>query len=139
MNSTRHNSALDGVRGVAILAVMAFHAIAEIAPGGAFGVDLFFALSGFLITGLLLDELAIQPSNKNRQGSGELERCRVRYHPIRLDRSLPRHERVGWRQSAQHRPPPPTTAKGVTVGDGDGLEGRDQLPAGRPERQTSLR
>lgn len=47
---------LDGIRGLAILAVMGFHFAFEVAPGGAFGVDLFFVLSGFLITGILLRE-----------------------------------------------------------------------------------
>lgn len=58
MDARRYLPALDGIRGLAILAVMSFHLVDEIAPGGAVGVDLFFALSGFLITGLLLDELA---------------------------------------------------------------------------------
>ena len=47
---------LDGLRGVAVLAVVAFHFGASWLQGGFFGVDLFYVLSGFLITGLLLDE-----------------------------------------------------------------------------------
>jgi peptidoglycan/LPS O-acetylase OafA/YrhL len=46
--------ALDGIRGVAILAVMVYHLF--LTTGGLFGVSLFFVLSGFLITGLLVDE-----------------------------------------------------------------------------------
>jgi peptidoglycan/LPS O-acetylase OafA/YrhL len=46
--------ALDGLRAVAILAVIAYHD--GRLPGGFLGVDVFFALSGFLITTLLLQE-----------------------------------------------------------------------------------
>jgi peptidoglycan/LPS O-acetylase OafA/YrhL len=49
--------ALDGLRGVAILLVVAVHATGW-PPGGHLGVDLFFVLSGFLITTLLLEELS---------------------------------------------------------------------------------
>lgn len=47
--------ALDGLRAVAITLVIAYHATG-MPPGGMLGVDLFFVLSGFLITTLLLDE-----------------------------------------------------------------------------------
>jgi peptidoglycan/LPS O-acetylase OafA/YrhL len=46
--------ALDGVRGLAILAVVCFHS--QLCRGGYLGVDIFFTLSGFLITSLLLKE-----------------------------------------------------------------------------------
>jgi peptidoglycan/LPS O-acetylase OafA/YrhL len=48
--------ALDGVRGMAFLIVLFAHTDPQLLPGGNFGVDLFFALSGFLITSILLDE-----------------------------------------------------------------------------------
>jgi peptidoglycan/LPS O-acetylase OafA/YrhL len=48
--------ALDGLRGVAIALVVVYHA--GLLPGGFLGVDLFFVLSGFLITTLLLEEHA---------------------------------------------------------------------------------
>jgi peptidoglycan/LPS O-acetylase OafA/YrhL len=48
---------LDGIRGLAIAFVIAFHEVVEFAPGGAIGVDIFFALSSFLITQLLLTEV----------------------------------------------------------------------------------
>ncbi|NBU24355.1 MAG: hypothetical protein EBS39_01785, partial [Gammaproteobacteria bacterium] len=48
---------IDGLRALAVLGVMAFHADWLVAQGGFFGVDLFFVISGFLITRLLLAEL----------------------------------------------------------------------------------
>ncbi len=47
---------LDGVRAIAVIAVMAFHGGISRASGGFLGVDVFFVLSGFLITSLLLGE-----------------------------------------------------------------------------------
>lgn len=47
---------LDGLRGVAILAVMGFHSSVPFFTGGHIGVDIFFVLSGFLITTLLIQE-----------------------------------------------------------------------------------
>ncbi len=47
---------IDGLRAVAVMAVVAFHAGVPWLPGGYVGVDVFFVVSGFLITGLLLRE-----------------------------------------------------------------------------------
>lgn len=47
--------ALDGVRALAVLAVMSFHFGQDWLPGGFIGVDVFFVLSGFLITTLLVE------------------------------------------------------------------------------------
>jgi peptidoglycan/LPS O-acetylase OafA/YrhL len=48
--------ALDGVRAVSMLAIMAYHGGLSWIPGGFFAVDVFFVLSGFLITSLLIGE-----------------------------------------------------------------------------------
>ena len=51
-----HVPALDGIRGIAVIAVLLFHGGVSWAKGGFLGVDAFFVLSGLLITSLLLDE-----------------------------------------------------------------------------------
>ena len=48
---------IDGLRAIAVGLVVAFHAGVAWVPGGYVGVDVFFVISGFLITGLLVDEL----------------------------------------------------------------------------------
>ena len=53
----RYWAALDGLRGLAVLAVMLFHAHVPFSRGGFLGVDVFFVLSGFLITSQLLREI----------------------------------------------------------------------------------
>jgi peptidoglycan/LPS O-acetylase OafA/YrhL len=47
---------IQGLRAVAVLAVLCYHARLGFAPGGYVGVDVFFVISGFLITGLLIRE-----------------------------------------------------------------------------------
>jgi peptidoglycan/LPS O-acetylase OafA/YrhL len=62
---------LDGVRAVAVLAVVAFHSYLQLGQGGWLGVDVFFVLSGYLITAILLSEQA-------RSGTVQLRRFYVR-------------------------------------------------------------
>jgi peptidoglycan/LPS O-acetylase OafA/YrhL len=51
-----HRRDIEGLRAVAVLAVLAYHAGVPGIGGGFVGVDVFLVISGFLITGLLLDE-----------------------------------------------------------------------------------
>ncbi len=47
---------LDGLRALAVIAVALYHFFPAVLPGGFIGVDVFFVISGFLITGLLVSE-----------------------------------------------------------------------------------
>ncbi len=73
-----HVNALDGLRGVAITLVVLFHLGFSWMRGGFVGVDLFFVLSGYLITGILLSE-------RERSGTIDL----VRFWARRARRLLP--------------------------------------------------
>ncbi|MFI6901094.1 acyltransferase family protein [Nonomuraea sp. NPDC050394] len=55
---TGHRKDVDGLRAVAVLFVLAFHASVPGLGGGFVGVDVFFVISGFLITGLIVRDLA---------------------------------------------------------------------------------
>ncbi len=52
----RHMNGLDGLRAAAVLAVIAYHLNLDVLPGGLFGVGIFFVLSGYLITDILLTQ-----------------------------------------------------------------------------------
>jgi peptidoglycan/LPS O-acetylase OafA/YrhL len=69
---------LEGLRGVAVTLVVLFHAAVPGLAGGYVGVDVFYALSGFLVTRLLLAEL---------QTTGEVEVAR--FYARRCRRLLP--------------------------------------------------
>ena len=73
-----YQPALDGLRALALLGIVGYHAGLPVVPGGFLGVSCFFTLSGFLITTLLLQE---------RQRSGRIDL--VAFWGRRLRRLLP--------------------------------------------------
>jgi peptidoglycan/LPS O-acetylase OafA/YrhL len=75
---------IEGLRGVAVLAVVLFHSSAPGVGGGFVGVDVFFVISGFLITGLLWREAAVA-------GTVRL----LRFYGARARRLLPASATVG--------------------------------------------
>lgn len=72
-----HRKDIDGLRAVAILPVLFFHAGIDVFRGGFVGVDVFFVISGYLITALILKE--------RQEGSFSL----IRFYERRARRILP--------------------------------------------------
>jgi len=70
----RYMPGLDGLRAFAVTAVLLYHADLEWIPGGFLGVDVFFVISGYLITSLLLAEFR----NQGRIGLGQFYLRRAR-------------------------------------------------------------
>lgn len=77
MTAIRYRPEIDGLRAIAVLSVILFHAEVWWLPGGFVGVDIFFVISGFLITQLLL-------ANGSQEGSPILQ-----FYERRARRILP--------------------------------------------------
>ena len=60
----KYRAEIDGLRALAVVPVILFHAGFEWFSGGFVGVDVFFVISGYLITALIISELEIE-SHKN--------------------------------------------------------------------------
>ncbi len=65
---------LDGLRALAVVAVIAYHSEIESIPGGFLGVEIFFVISGYLITALLLEEFNLNSAINLRQFWGRRAR-----------------------------------------------------------------
>ncbi len=58
-HSISYRPDIDGLRALAILPVVLFHAFPNLLPGGFIGVDIFFVISGYLITSILLKDIQV--------------------------------------------------------------------------------
>jgi peptidoglycan/LPS O-acetylase OafA/YrhL len=72
-HTLKYNPSLDGIRGIAILAVLLFHIWPNIFKYGFLGVDLFFILSGYLMTQIIYNKL-----HQNAFSFKEFYRNRIR-------------------------------------------------------------
>jgi len=59
MTTTKYQLEIDGLRAIAVISVLVFHTFADMLPGGFVGVDIFFVISGFLITQIIFQELQL--------------------------------------------------------------------------------
>ena len=56
IGTSAYRPEIDGLRALAILVVVGFHAFPTVVPSGFVGVDVFFVISGYLISTIILNE-----------------------------------------------------------------------------------
>ncbi|MDM3855526.1 MAG: acyltransferase [Aphanizomenon gracile PMC649.10] len=74
LKHSNYRTDIDGLRAIAILAVIVFHLNSNLLPGGFTGVDIFFVISGYVVTGSILRK--DNTKFKNRLCSSRLNESR---------------------------------------------------------------
>jgi peptidoglycan/LPS O-acetylase OafA/YrhL len=77
MAALKYRPAIDGLRAIAVLSVLIFHLNHQWLPGGFIGVDVFFVISGYLITSIILNDCE----------KGEF--CLIKFYQRRIARIFP--------------------------------------------------
>ncbi|SFS85886.1 Peptidoglycan/LPS O-acetylase OafA/YrhL, contains acyltransferase and SGNH-hydrolase domains [Succinivibrio dextrinosolvens] len=79
---------VDGLRAIAVMAVVIYHASKDLLSGGFTGVDIFFVISGFLITGILLKSLDPNRNDINNPAASTF-RSIISFYARRVRRIFP--------------------------------------------------
>ena len=82
--SVPYRPAIDGLRAVAVLAVCIFHLNHSWLPGGFIGVDIFFVISGYLITFILIREAEHTSFDPGKFDQRRIARLFPAFSPSRL-------------------------------------------------------
>lgn len=73
LENTNYRSEIDGIRAIAVMSVVIYHYFPSLLPGGFIGVDIFFVISGYLISNIILNSM-----RKNRFSLSEFYSRRIR-------------------------------------------------------------
>src|ERR1035438_3900499 len=109
-STVEYRPAIDGLRAIAVLAVFLFHLNRRWLPGGFVGVDIFFVLSGYLITSIILRDCDRNRFSFGRFYQRRIARLLAAFFTVALATligALSSTLTKTWLRLAQHFPPLP--------------------------------